>query len=185
MNTSNNQRFQETDHRIKEAMLALIQQKEFKKITVNDICSRCGINRSTFYAHFIDTYDLIEKMQLDIYQDVTDSFRNNPIEPSPANAQKYNRVIFEHMRRNRMFYRVYLNNQNPELLEKAALVRDAFITPYMKALGVTSEREINYRFQFFWSGFLEVARIWVNDGCIESPEEMVEIIWSALRGMPD
>ncbi len=75
MNTANNQRFQDTDRHIKDVMLQLVQEQDVNKITVRDICTRCGINRSTFYAHFVDIYDLLGKMQQEIYQDAADSFQ--------------------------------------------------------------------------------------------------------------
>ena len=34
--------------------------KEFNKITINDITEDCGVNRQTFYYHFKDIYDLLE-----------------------------------------------------------------------------------------------------------------------------
>lgn len=37
----------------------LISEKEFDKITVNELCDRAAIRRPTFYKHFIDKYDFL------------------------------------------------------------------------------------------------------------------------------
>lgn len=47
---------------IEEAMLLLLQEKEFSKVTVQDICQAALVSRSTFYAHYLDKYDLLEKI---------------------------------------------------------------------------------------------------------------------------
>ncbi len=42
-----------------KAMKALMGEKPFARISVGDICERCGMNRKTFYYHFKDKYDLV------------------------------------------------------------------------------------------------------------------------------
>ena len=44
---------------IMHSLIELLEEKEFTKITVKDIVTRCGINRNTFYYHFEDIYDLL------------------------------------------------------------------------------------------------------------------------------
>ncbi|MFD1851744.1 TetR/AcrR family transcriptional regulator [Oceanobacillus bengalensis] len=46
---------------IMEAFVDLSSKKEFKDITVKDITTEAMINRATFYYHFEDIYDLLEK----------------------------------------------------------------------------------------------------------------------------
>ncbi|MBB5183167.1 TetR/AcrR family transcriptional regulator [Catenisphaera adipataccumulans] len=51
-----------TEQAIMEAFVELLEEKPFNKITVKDIVGRCGINRNTFYYHYQDIYDLLEKV---------------------------------------------------------------------------------------------------------------------------
>ncbi len=44
-----------------DSFFKLLNDKPFKKITVSDVASDCGINRMTFYYHFKDLNDLVEK----------------------------------------------------------------------------------------------------------------------------
>lgn len=39
----------------------LLKNQPYKKITVSDITNDCGVNRMTFYYHFKDLNDLVEK----------------------------------------------------------------------------------------------------------------------------
>ena len=49
------------EKRIQEALLELLKVKNIQQITVRAICEMADINRSTFYAHYLDVYDLLEK----------------------------------------------------------------------------------------------------------------------------
>ncbi|PAE41536.1 TetR/AcrR family transcriptional regulator [Bacillus sp. 7884-1] len=46
---------------IMDAFIQLSMKKEFKDITIKDITTVATVNRATFYSHFIDKYDLLEK----------------------------------------------------------------------------------------------------------------------------
>lgn len=47
---------------IMDSFIELSSKKEFKDITIKDITSEAMINRATFYYHFEDIYDLLEKV---------------------------------------------------------------------------------------------------------------------------
>ncbi len=47
---------------IRTALLELLHEKPFEKITVTDIVKRADINRSTFYAHYPDVLGLVEEL---------------------------------------------------------------------------------------------------------------------------
>ncbi|MDM5250791.1 MULTISPECIES: TetR/AcrR family transcriptional regulator [unclassified Lysinibacillus] len=47
---------------IMDSFIELSGKKEFKSITVKDITTEAMINRATFYYHFEDVYDLLEKV---------------------------------------------------------------------------------------------------------------------------
>lgn len=47
---------------IMEAFIELSMKKDFKDITIKDITTAATVNRATFYYHFIDKYDLLEKV---------------------------------------------------------------------------------------------------------------------------
>jgi len=55
-------RIQRTRKLIMDSFMELSGEKDFKKITVKDITAEAMINRATFYYHFEDIYDLLEKV---------------------------------------------------------------------------------------------------------------------------
>ena len=55
-----------TDKAIKAAFMKLLEEQPFEKITVKDIVEDCGINRNSFYYHYRDIPDLLEKIVAEI-----------------------------------------------------------------------------------------------------------------------
>src|SRR5258708_20906931 len=51
-------RVRRTRKLLQDALLELLAEKSFDAITVQDIAERSTINRATFYAHFVDKYEL-------------------------------------------------------------------------------------------------------------------------------
>jgi AcrR family transcriptional regulator len=52
-------RVQRTRQILRDALVALILEKGYQKITVQDIIDRANVGRSTFYSHFRDKDDLL------------------------------------------------------------------------------------------------------------------------------
>lgn len=65
-------RFKKTDALIKNSLLNLLQIKGFNKITIDDLCKQAIIGRSTFYHHYADKYELLDK----IIQEYTIEFQS-------------------------------------------------------------------------------------------------------------
>lgn len=55
-------RLTRTRQLIVDSFVLLSNRKEFSSITVKDITEEAHINRATFYNHFLDKYDLLEKV---------------------------------------------------------------------------------------------------------------------------
>ena len=59
-----------TQKKFEESLLKLMETKKFEAITVNDITELADVNRSTFYRHYFDKYELLEKVEDNILNDV-------------------------------------------------------------------------------------------------------------------
>ncbi|WP_035451020.1 TetR/AcrR family transcriptional regulator [Agrilactobacillus composti] len=62
MSTHLDLRVVKTKNLIQSTFIELIKQEGFKKITINDISRSANINRSTFYLHYTDKYDLLNQI---------------------------------------------------------------------------------------------------------------------------
>ena len=55
---------------LKAALTRLLKQKDFETISVSDIAKEAGINRGTFYLHYIDKFDMVDKLIDEILQNI-------------------------------------------------------------------------------------------------------------------
>ena len=63
-------RIRKTRAVLKNALLSLMKEKSVKHITVKELCDRADINRGTFYLHYSDVFDMLEKIEDDMFSDL-------------------------------------------------------------------------------------------------------------------
>ena len=172
MNTHNNKRRRESCQKIEKAFMELLQSKELSEITVSQLCKITGLNRSTFYANYMDIYDLADKLRKAL-EDNFEQMYSAEIEQG-FNSNDYLR-LFRHIYENRLFYRTYL---------KLGYAHEYRIFTYDTALAREhfGNRFIEYHCEFFRAGITKIIEMWLEGGCKESPEDMEEIIKSEYRG---
>ena len=56
---------------IRNALLALMRDKSFDKITITEVARKANVNRGTFYAHFKSPHDVLFKIQDDMFSELT------------------------------------------------------------------------------------------------------------------
>jgi len=59
------------------ALIILMKEKEFEQIKISEICTKSMINRSTFYDHFNDKYELLESFMNDLKKELEESIKVN------------------------------------------------------------------------------------------------------------
>ncbi|MGN1115454.1 MAG: TetR/AcrR family transcriptional regulator [Candidatus Ornithomonoglobus sp.] len=96
-------RNEKTEKAFTDALFHFLKKKELNKITVTELCDYADMNRGTFYLHYLDIYDLMDKAE----QKIVDSiFDGKPDEP-----QSFQRDIldtFEYIKANKEVYKILL-----------------------------------------------------------------------------
>ena len=105
MNVKNNKRRRESQDKIEKAFLELLQPREIKEITVSDIIKLTGLNRSTFYANYIDIFDLADKTREKLEADFSNLFADYDYVNEHSGVLK----MFTHIKENQLFYRLILS----------------------------------------------------------------------------
>lgn len=172
MNTKNNKRRRESREKIERVFIDLLQTREMHEVTVSDICKSAGLNRSTFYANYVDICQLADTVRESLEGNLNELYRDE-IEKG-YNSNDFLR-LFRHMKENQSFYQTYFklgyDNQYKIVRYDARLAELHF-----------DNRFLEYHMEFFKSGFTAIVKMWLHNGCRETPEEMNEIILSEYRG---
>lgn len=64
------QRVQITKGLLKEALLDLLQGKTIDQITVSELCRKAGVNRNTFYSHYVSPEELFSEIEHDFSEKI-------------------------------------------------------------------------------------------------------------------
>lgn len=179
MNRKNNKQFQASAIRMEQAMLELMNQTPFEKITVRLICERAGVNRSTFYAHYTDIYDMIEQMETNLQKELMNGY------PSPGSVTPLSLESFipflKFIRKHVVFYRIALKTRREFPLKQGfEPLWNQVIKPICLKAGITSENEMLFYFVGFQAGFTMILKYWVDQGCKESEKTIAQIIQNTI-----
>lgn len=179
MNRKNNKQFQGSDIRMKQAMLELMNTMPFDKITVRLICERADVNRSTFYAHYADIYDMIGQMETNLQKKLMENYPV-PEEVTPLSPESF--IIFlKFIREHRDFYRVALKaRQEFPIRQGFEPLWEQVIRPLCLKAGIFSESEMMFYFVGFQAGFTTILKHWVEKDCVESEEKVAQIIKNSI-----
>ena len=170
MNTPNNKRRKDSKEKIEKTFLQLIQKKNISEISVSTICEIAKLNRSTFYANYIDIYDLVEKVK----KRMADEFAQFQLSiKSKQNPNGYLN-LFTHIKENQLFFKTYFKLED---------ISFSPITQYNidMAKKYYDNEYIDYHIEFFRAGLNAIIKKWLNNNCKESPEEMVKIITTEYK----
>src|SRR5262245_47433680 len=104
-------RVRRTRRTLHEALIALILEKGYERVTVQDILDRADVGRSTFYTHFRDK----EALLLTSFDGVRDELRREldavgPGQPM-ADPARPAAALFAHAHRNRRVYQALCGRQ--------------------------------------------------------------------------
>ena len=61
-----------TKRLLTEGLMTLLMQKDIKDISVRELADYADINRCTFYLHYKDIYDMIEKIEDELFLELNE-----------------------------------------------------------------------------------------------------------------
>lgn len=172
MNIKNNSRRKKSVEKIEKAYIELLQKNERKDITISLISEKAGINRSTFYANFIDLADLETAIKEKLLNEFCDVYKDK-IKMRGENNDFLR--LFYHIRDNKMLYRAYFK------FGEGLTAKD---TSYdiAQAKKYFNNEYIDYHIEFFYNGLNAVIKKWLENDCSEAPEEIEKIIKTEYSG---
>ena len=110
-----------TDRAIQSALLSLLGKKPFEKITVQDILDETPVSRATFYKHFHDKFEIVERIQDEILHTHTE-LRNAL---SQATPDQYPALVERFSLRYREISQLLMKVQTERVNLPLALVEEA------------------------------------------------------------
>lgn len=168
MNIKNNQRYKSSSEKIETAFLSLILKGNYENISISQICESAKINRSTFYSHYDGINDLVVKIESKFANSMASIFNFGERQTHEAFIE-----MFTFVKENKYFYKAFLSLPYATLAETNTKKK---VLSSIKNKPTKNDIDLFYRASFFGAGIKEICRIWLERDCIESPQEMAELL---------
>lgn len=189
----NEARYFSTAARMDEALIKLLEKKDFEYITIKEICDVAQVNRSTFYLHYENTTDLLEETTKYIidrhleYFDIDKAEANIDFRGCDANdiifvTPEYLTPYLTYIKENRKVFKTSLKHFGSFGFEKVyRRMYNFLLAPILERFGF-EEGEREYVAKFYLTGVTALMMEWIERDCIEPIDKMIEIIIKCTVG---
>lgn len=163
-----------TKSALARALKKLMAEKDFQKISVTDICEKCGMNRKSFYYHFKDKYDLMNWI---FYTEFITMVTTKEME----SGWDLLRNVMEMFYGDRSFYlsAIQTEGQNSftEYFHESMIPIISFLFDDIVSENGNGKMLVH----IFADACLLAALRWLEDGCPETPEVFVENLKKLIK----
>ena len=168
-----------TKNALKDALIVLMEDKQFEEIKISDICNIALINRSTFYAHYEDKYDLLV--------DIIDSLKINLLDVLNKNKKIVNtkeyyieliKLLLNHINDKKDIYtKVLINNHNSILMDILEDIVTKDTNKRIKKKQIkTGDIPANIFIKYYLGGVANVCIEWLNNQNSYTKNEIIEYL---------
>ena len=168
---SADRRTQKTKKALCNALAELLTEKELHKVTVQEITDRADVNRATFYNHYLDVYDLYEKIEENTLVEL--GLLMLRLEETSSEATFANLINYISEYRT-IFKMIFSPNTTGQLKSKMQqLIEGVLRQIQIEKHGTSREdKKLEYMSSYRSQGCLAVISKWVL-GNMEEPEEFI------------
>lgn len=167
-----------------DALVALMPERAFDEITVQDVLDRAGVSRSTFYAHYRDKDDLFLSDIEDFFEMMARTWKQKSADSDRLLPVK---EFFSHVRDVREFYAALVRSgkiQDVQTLAKGLFARS--IEQKLQAAGLKIDpAERSAQASALAGSFFSLLDWWLDKGMKADPQQMDDLFhrmaWKGLR----
>ncbi|MGI6175354.1 MAG: TetR/AcrR family transcriptional regulator [Christensenellales bacterium] len=172
---------------LQDSLIELMKEKPITKITIKELCENADINRSTFYAHYTDQYDLLRRIEDDTLSWAKEAVANLLDKSDKNETIRILEEIFQNLVVNSRHLQVLMSEQGDIGFQK-----QLFTLIYEQCginISTTENGNISMKesyFVFVVNGSVGLIQHWLKNGLNKSVKEMADIIYNLafpiLRG---
>lgn len=198
MNKSESKYFN-TAVKMDKAMIEILEKKDFEYITVKEVCEKAGVNRSTFYLHYGNTYDLLEETGKYLENDFFSYFsahadKNNEKKLidmiSAASPDELNYLTADYLHpfltyvfeNKRVFFTVLSQGKAFNVDGIFEMMFEHFFNPILSKFNYP-EKYRKLVMMFYLNGIIAIVKEWLNGNCTETIAEVSDIINICVHGL--
>lgn len=171
-------RIRRTKRLLRQALAELMNEKEFKDITVKEITERADLNRGTFYFHYTDTYDLKDKIEnelIDVFRENLDSYQ--PTEDNHS-VQDIAASVLGYIQENWFIIRTLFRDTTGESLRSKLMrvLEDTIYRVQVTHMLEENDQERKYVCRFLANGIVGMVAMWLEQEKQNTLEEITKVL---------
>lgn len=177
MNKKLDRRKQYTRMVLKESLMELLREKIISSITIKELCQKADINRSTFYSHYRDQFDLLQHIEDEILLELQVTLKQyNHNETNETFAMT--KYLLDYVYKRSADFLVLFSDHGNKAFQTRVIdtAQSIIINSLKEDRQVINIDKSKYMIYFVISGCIYVIEKWLMNGMKESPEEMTTII---------
>ena len=189
----NESKYFNTATKMDEALILLLEKKEFEYITVKEICEAAGVNRSTFYLHYENTADLLKETtryvvdkHLSYYEidkaRISMQFENCKREELLFVTDEYLMPYLTFIKDNQRLFKVSIKRFHSMGMDEVYEKMFTHIFNPILARFCVPKSERTYVIKFYLSGVFAIIMEWLNKDCSDDMKVIVGIITDCVLG---
>jgi len=164
-------RKKKTQKAIRKAMLELLDEKNIEAISILDITNQADINRGTFYLHYVDKYDMLEKFENELFSKIEEILYKNII-ISRTNQDflksRYPTLVqfFDCLKEERDLFLIVLKTDGIMTMQSKLIqiIHSLLQNEKISNIPITNnKRQLNLFIPILVSILLSVAQYWINN----------------------
>jgi AcrR family transcriptional regulator len=161
-----------TKMRIREAFFQCLREKPVSRITVKELCDIAEINRATFYTHYRDPFDLLEKLE----EETLAGLRRMVSEREFHGEDGLLLTMLQGMQSEKSETGLLASrNGDPNFGARiSALFYETYLPRLEKQLPGCTDAQRHAIYRFITGGCANLLTDWVNRGMREKPEEVAK-----------
>lgn len=165
---------------LQDSLIELMKEKPISKITIKELCENADINRTTFYAHYTNQYDLLRKIEDETISWAKDAFNSLICKTADKNETiKGIEKICDYFVENSKHLQVLMSEQGDIDFQKqlfTLIYQLCGVNPSDNPDIDADTKELY--FIFIVNGSIGLIQHWLKNGLKQSPKEIAEIIFN-------
>jgi AcrR family transcriptional regulator len=168
------QRVRLTRNLLKNALVQLMQKQHITKISVRALCEIADINRSTFYVHYADQYDLLEKVEQEVMENLNKYLSSQDLNKDLPISEQVLTKVLAYVKENMELFKALLSENCDVAFQKDLMkLAQVLSSQHNQSLDANIQE---YAETFFLSGSISMLQRWLHAGANESPAQMAEFV---------
>lgn len=176
-------RVRKTRAQLKEGLARLMLKKSIKEITVKELVDEVDINRSTFYLHYNDIYQMLQQIEEDALEEITQVMKNCPIDSNNTKGAFFFIVqFFNIMDSNKDLCRALLGPHGDMAFVER--IEDLIARTFLRQLPEQFPKDdpnLKYAYAFILNGCIGLIRTWLSEPQQKSAEHMAELTYKLIE----